>query len=69
MAGTASSLQGSFSTMLGATIGIIVGQNFDGTTVPLYTGFTLCGAFTIVAVLITERGKLFHRAAEAPPPH
>ena len=69
IAGTASSLQGSFSTMIGATIGIIVGQSFDGTTVPLYTGFTLCGLATIATILITERGQLFHRGMGVPPAH
>ncbi|MBB5686121.1 multidrug effflux MFS transporter [Sphingobium boeckii] len=62
VAGTASSLQGSFSTIMGATIGIFVGQSFDGTTVPLYAGFTLCGTGAIIAVMITERGKLFRRS-------
>jgi DHA1 family bicyclomycin/chloramphenicol resistance-like MFS transporter len=64
VAGTASSLQGAFSTIVGAGIGVIVGQQFDGTTVPLYTGFFLCGLSAVVAILITERGRLFRQAVQ-----
>jgi len=64
VAGTASSLQGAFATILGAGIGVSVGQQFDGTTVPLYAGFFLCGLSAIVAILITERGRLFRQAAK-----
>jgi DHA1 family bicyclomycin/chloramphenicol resistance-like MFS transporter len=59
IAGTASSLQGFVTTMGGALIGAAIGQRFDGTTVPLYTGFLLMGGLSIVIVAITERGKLF----------
>ncbi|WOK35639.1 multidrug effflux MFS transporter [Sphingomonas sp. C3-2] len=64
VAGTASSLQGSFSTIFGAGIGVAIGQSFDGTTVPLYGGFTLCGLLALGVLLIVERGKLFHRSPE-----
>ncbi|MCJ8156825.1 multidrug effflux MFS transporter [Sphingomonas sp. LaA6.9] len=63
VAGTASSLQGAFSTVNGAIIGITIGQFFDGTTVPLYTGFFLCGLGALGAILICERGRLFHHPA------
>lgn len=63
VAGTASSLQGAFSTINGALIGITIGQLYDETTVPLYTGFFLCGLGALGAILICERGKLFHRPA------
>ena len=60
VAGTASSLQGSFATIMGALIGIVAGQAFDGTTIPLYASISLCGIGALVAILITERGRLFH---------
>ncbi len=63
VAGTAGSLQGAFSTIVSAAIGITVGQQFDGTTVPLYIGFFLCGLAAIAVILITERGRLFHQTA------
>jgi MFS transporter, DHA1 family, multidrug resistance protein len=62
IAGTASSVQGFIGSVFGTLIGVIIGQAFDGTTVPLYTGFALCGIGAIVAVLIAERGKLFGRS-------
>jgi DHA1 family bicyclomycin/chloramphenicol resistance-like MFS transporter len=64
VAGTASSLQGAFSTIFGAVIGVTVGQLFDGTALPLYIGVTLCGLCTIIAVLVTERGRLFQHGTQ-----
>lgn len=65
IAGTASSIQGFVQTLLGAVIGVAIGQSFNGTTVPLAVGFSLIGIGIIIAVSITERGKLF-RAHHAP---
>lgn len=59
IAGTASSLQGFFTTLVGALIGAAIGQAFNGTTIPLYSGFLLMGGLSIVVVAITERGRLF----------
>jgi DHA1 family bicyclomycin/chloramphenicol resistance-like MFS transporter len=59
LAGTAASVQGFLSTVIGALIGVAIGQSFNGTTVPLYTGFLLSGVAALVVVMITERGKLF----------
>jgi len=61
IAGTASSLQGFIATMGAAVLGALIGQSFDGTTVPLYLGFTVLGFTALVIVFVTERGKLFHR--------
>lgn len=61
VAGTASSLQGFFSTVMGALLGLAIGQGFDGTTVPLYTGLFLCAIGALAAVLVTEHGRLFRR--------
>lgn len=63
VAGTASSLQGAFASIVGALIGLFIGQAYDGTTVPLYIGFTVCGLLGLSAALITERGRLFGRQA------
>jgi MFS transporter, DHA1 family, multidrug resistance protein len=59
IAGTASSVQGFLSTIGGATIGIIIGQSFDGTTLPVTTGFLIVAVMALVIVLVTEGGKLF----------
>lgn len=62
IAGTASSLQGFIATMGAAVLGAVIGQAFDGTTVPLYLGFTVLGLTALVIVFVTERGKLFRRS-------
>jgi DHA1 family bicyclomycin/chloramphenicol resistance-like MFS transporter len=59
VAGTATSLQGSFSTICGAVIGAAIGQSFNGTTIPLYLGFFTCGSVALIAVFVTEGGRLF----------
>ncbi len=66
IAGTASSAQGLISAIGGALIGFFIGQHFDGTTVPLTLGFTLCGLAAIAIVFWTEGGRLF-TAKHLPP--
>ena len=58
-AGMASSLQGSLANLLGTVFGTIIGQSFDGTTGPLYIGFTVSGVVALVAVYVTEGGRYF----------
>ncbi len=62
VAGTASSVQGFVTTISGALIGFAIGQNFDGSVVPLTLGFALCGTAGLAIVLVTERGRLFRPA-------
>jgi len=59
IAGTASSVQGTISTLIAATIGIVVGQSFNGTSIPVVLGFFGGGIGALVAVLYAERGRLF----------
>jgi len=66
LAGTAASVQGFITTIGGALFGFWIGQMFDGTTVPLTLGFAGFGIAGLVAVLITEKGRLFHAGASAP---
>ena len=58
IAGMASSFVGFYTTGAGALFGFLVGQLFDGTVRPLTIGFTLLGLGALLAVLITERGRL-----------
>lgn len=60
VAGTAAATQGFLTTLGGGLIGALVGQTFDGSTVPLAAGYFLTGAVAIVLVLIGERGRMFH---------
>jgi DHA1 family bicyclomycin/chloramphenicol resistance-like MFS transporter len=65
-AGTASSLQGFIQTLGGAAVGASIGLRFDGTTLPLSTGYLLSGLAAFVSTLWVERGRLF-RPHHAPP--
>jgi DHA1 family bicyclomycin/chloramphenicol resistance-like MFS transporter len=59
IAGTASSFQGVTGTIGGATIGLAIGQAFDGTQLPFLIGMSLCGLAALLLVLWTERFRLF----------
>jgi DHA1 family bicyclomycin/chloramphenicol resistance-like MFS transporter len=59
IAGTASSLYGSITTLLGIGIGAAIGQRYDGTLLPFATGFFLCTLASLAAVLVVEKGRLF----------
>ncbi len=59
IAGTAAAIQGFISTVGGAAIGILIGQSFNGTTVPLVGGYLVAGLASLAIVLVTERGRLF----------
>lgn len=61
IAGTASSVQGTITTIGGALIGIAIGQSFDGTVIPMVGGYLGLGAAALVILLVTERGRLFGR--------
>jgi DHA1 family bicyclomycin/chloramphenicol resistance-like MFS transporter len=66
IAGTASSLYGSITTLLGIGIGTIIGQDYNGTLLPFATGFFICALAALAIVGITEKGRLFvphHRTA------
>ncbi len=59
VAGTASSLQGFFSTVIASLLGIAIGQAFDGTVVPLTVGALTMGLIALPIVFLTESGRLF----------
>ena len=65
IAGTAASIQGFISTIVGSLLGFAVGQQFNGTTIPMSVGFTVFGLIALAWVLFAERGRLF-RAHHAP---
>lgn len=59
IAGTASSVMGFYTTLLGAAVGYIVGQSFNGSVFPLALGYLGCGFFSVMIMLWTEKGRLF----------
>lgn len=61
VAGTASAFIGAYTTVLGTVLGLAIGQAFDGTVLPLGTGYALMSVGAVAIVLWTERGRLFGR--------
>ena len=59
IAGTASSLYGSITTLLGIGIGTAIGQSYDGTLIPFASGFFICTVASLTVVIFTEKGRLF----------
>ncbi|ACU47822.1 multidrug effflux MFS transporter [Brucella microti] len=68
VAGTASSVLGFAQTVIGAALGAVIGQAFDGTTTPVATGYCMLGFVALACVLIAERGRLF-RVQNPPAEH
>ncbi|TVV74565.1 multidrug effflux MFS transporter, partial [Sphingomonas solaris] len=67
IAGTAASVQGTISTLGGALIGLVIGQQFNGTSAPVVVGYFLAGLAALGMVFWTERGKLFSAHHVVPP--
>jgi DHA1 family bicyclomycin/chloramphenicol resistance-like MFS transporter len=59
VAGTASSFMGFYTTLGAALLGLVIGQAFDGTVLPLGIGYAVLSALAVGVVLWTERGRLF----------
>jgi DHA1 family bicyclomycin/chloramphenicol resistance-like MFS transporter len=58
IAGTAASFIGSYTTLLGALLGLVIGRSFNGTVIPLSLGYLGLGAACLGVILWTEKGRL-----------
>ena len=67
VAGTASSIQGYVPTAGGALLGFLIGQRYDGTTLPLQVGLLVYGVLALGLVLFAEHGRLFRRTVARDP--
>lgn len=61
IAGAAASVQAFMRLMVGASIGALIGQAYDGTALPLALALLLAGVIGALLVTYSERGKLFRR--------
>jgi DHA1 family bicyclomycin/chloramphenicol resistance-like MFS transporter len=52
--------------LLAAVAGAVIGQQYDGTTLPLAYAFVACAVIGLILVLWAESGKLFTRPGTAP---
>jgi DHA1 family bicyclomycin/chloramphenicol resistance-like MFS transporter len=59
IAGTASAAYGFATTTVSSLIGMLIGSQYNGSTIPLMIGFVCLGVSSLVIILITEKGKLF----------
>jgi DHA1 family bicyclomycin/chloramphenicol resistance-like MFS transporter len=59
VAGSAAALYGAVTATGGALVGALIARAFDGSVVPFAIGLAASGAATLLAVVWTERGKLF----------
>ena len=55
VAGTASSLQGVITSVGGALIGFLIGQQFDGSIIPFLIGFSACGLGALATAVWANR--------------
>ena len=60
-AGAAASVQAFMRLMVGASLGSVIGQAYDGTARPLALALLIAGVSALLLVLFSERGKLFRR--------
>lgn len=65
VAGAASSFQSFAKIALAASIGAAIGQQFDGSVVPVSAGFLICGLISLALVFWCENGKLLTRPGTA----
>jgi DHA1 family bicyclomycin/chloramphenicol resistance-like MFS transporter len=59
IAGSASSIQAFIRMLIAASLGIVIGQAYNGTALPLAVAWLACGLGALGLVLISERGRLF----------
>ncbi len=62
VAGTASSFIGSYTTLIAAWLALLSGRAFDGTVMPLSVTYLILCSLALVAVLWSERWRLFAHA-------
>ena len=61
IAGAAASLQVFLRMVIGATLGALIGQAYDGSARPLAAALLAAGIGCLLLVLYSEKGKLFRR--------
>ena len=59
IAGTGSAAYGFATTTFSSVIGWLIGSQYNGSSIPLITGFVVLGVVSLMIVAITERGRLF----------
>lgn len=61
IAGAAASVMSFVRVVLGAVLGSLIGQAYDGTARPILAAMVVFGVIALLLVLYSERGRLFRR--------
>jgi DHA1 family bicyclomycin/chloramphenicol resistance-like MFS transporter len=67
IAGAASSVQAFFRMFGAAMVGMLIGQQYDGTARPFALALLICSTLALGFVLYSEKGVLFRRLNMGPP--
>jgi DHA1 family bicyclomycin/chloramphenicol resistance-like MFS transporter len=67
IAGAASSVQAFFRMFGAAMVGLLIGQQYDGTARPFAAALLICSNLALCFVLYSEKGVLFRRLNVRPP--
>ena len=59
IAGAAAAANGFAGTTIAGFLGGVIGGFYDGTTLPIVTGFCVLGCLAFLTILWTEQGRLF----------
>lgn len=65
VAGTASSVVMSAANLAGLPVGLLIARSFDGSLVPLFTGFLALGCIGMALLVLADRARLRELPAEA----
>jgi DHA1 family bicyclomycin/chloramphenicol resistance-like MFS transporter len=58
IAGAAAAVIGSLATLISLLLGLLIGQSYNGTVLPLVGGFAILSLASLVAMHLTEKGML-----------
>ncbi len=67
IAGSGAALVGSFSILISVPLGILIGQAYNGTVLPLVCGFAFLGSISTIVIHKTEQGKPGPQFVQEPP--
>jgi DHA1 family bicyclomycin/chloramphenicol resistance-like MFS transporter len=57
VAGTGSAFIGSISTLIAVAAGAVIGQSYNGTILPLVTGFAVLSLLSLIMMRWAEAGR------------
>lgn len=67
IAGSASSVQTFFRMSGAAVVGMLIGQQYNGTPIPFAWALLICSSMAFLLILYSEKGRLFRRLYVVPP--